>query len=1044
MFDTVFETAQRLLGIDRSDRNVLRILGPTFAMTAATMIIIATVSKALFLSSNPISRLPWVFMGSGIFTSVAAVAYVALMPRFGLKRRFPGLLGVSLASFILLWLLFPNGPETMSLLIFVWAPGMGHLIILQTWNMTTSTVPTRQCKRLIPLLAGIATVGAASGGAAVAVALKWIPAEHLLLVAAVLLAWPAFRIVGVITALHGALPEPDEVGPKPPAKGERGQNEVVRGFRSIRDTPLLLRLAGFVFLLQVASVFIDFQFSGELKNAFGKDEMASFLGAFYWLSNIVVLLVSFFATSRIVRVLGIGVALSGVAVMLGLGSIVYMFVAASAGKAFWIIAGIAFLERIGQFALTKSAVQMLITPLDTRKGERAKTLIDGVVYRVATIAVSVVLLVVAAEEKFYVFSPAVIIAAVAIVWLGLRIGPHYRKALLEGLRARRLDTVQANYQRLGLGRGMVREVQQRIEAAQDPVQLRNALSVAAELNAPIDPALLERLALHPWPQIPQQVLATMQAQGAEPSRELMLRLLEPDKPPEVLRAALSALRGRTDHVLDDAAAELTRHEDIGVAALATVMRMRAESKETIEQVTAELEEELTDDLDSDEVDRRARAVRVIGSFDFAGLRDRFAADIAEGALPKALKDPELRVRLEAVDAMGRFRLKTFLPPLIRALGYAELRPTAVEALGRFGPELIEAAAIAFQDPKLRFAARTSLISVVERSDAKGVKQLLLSWSRLPDYALRDHALAALWRQARDPAREMQPRMDWIKAAAAEELELLHRLLRVEGGVRHIDERARFFLAELETQRARAERRVFLLLSLLYNRAALHRALLHYRSPNRRTRSNAVELLDQHVRDKDLREFVDLVERVEEDGRLVPRALSEITLNRIGGVGELVAGQVPWLSRVWGWASPGGLEPVPDPEVDLVVLLKGIPLFAEMSGETLLPVAGICRSMKFDEGEVIFEQGDEGDRLYLIIDGEVEVVAEGKVVTRLGERECVGELAILDGAPRSATIRCSKPTGMLAITAADFHEQLDLHSALGRGIMGMLSRRIRAS
>jgi NADH dehydrogenase len=80
-------------------------------------------------------------------------------------------------------------------------------------------------------------------------------------------------------------------------------------------------------------------------------------------------------------------------------------------------------------------------------------------------------------------------------------------------------------------------------------------------------------------------------------------------------------------------------------------------------------------------------------------------------------------------------------------------------------------------------------------------------------------------------------------------------------------------------------------------------------------------------------------------------------------------------------------------------------------------------MHFEPGEEVFHQGDLGDALYIILDGEVEVlIGEGeeqRSVTRMGRGEFFGEMAILQQRPRSATIRCTQATTLLALPKNDF-------------------------
>ncbi|GAB4187710.1 MAG: FAD-dependent oxidoreductase [Simkaniaceae bacterium] len=85
-----------------------------------------------------------------------------------------------------------------------------------------------------------------------------------------------------------------------------------------------------------------------------------------------------------------------------------------------------------------------------------------------------------------------------------------------------------------------------------------------------------------------------------------------------------------------------------------------------------------------------------------------------------------------------------------------------------------------------------------------------------------------------------------------------------------------------------------------------------------------------------------------------------------------------------------------------------------------PSQGIAR-LHFEEGEIIFNEGDVGDYLYIIVEGKVEVIKEGKAkpLATLGKGEFFGEMALLNQKTRTATIRCIEPTDVLALRKADF-------------------------
>jgi CRP-like cAMP-binding protein len=129
-------------------------------------------------------------------------------------------------------------------------------------------------------------------------------------------------------------------------------------------------------------------------------------------------------------------------------------------------------------------------------------------------------------------------------------------------------------------------------------------------------------------------------------------------------------------------------------------------------------------------------------------------------------------------------------------------------------------------------------------------------------------------------------------------------------------------------------------------------------------------------------------------------------------------------------------------VERVLFLKSIDLFREIPGEELVRVAQIADEREFESGARLIVQGEIGDSLYLIVDGRVNVVRDGAVLATLGERECVGELAILDSEPRSAHVDADGPVLALKIEREDFHQLMAEQMPIAIGMIKVLTRRLR--
>jgi CRP/FNR family transcriptional regulator, cyclic AMP receptor protein len=129
-------------------------------------------------------------------------------------------------------------------------------------------------------------------------------------------------------------------------------------------------------------------------------------------------------------------------------------------------------------------------------------------------------------------------------------------------------------------------------------------------------------------------------------------------------------------------------------------------------------------------------------------------------------------------------------------------------------------------------------------------------------------------------------------------------------------------------------------------------------------------------------------------------------------------------------------------VEKVLFLKSVDLFSQIPGEDLAQVALISTEEAREQGEEIFAEGESGDALYLVIDGKVRVHKHDRVIAELGERECFGEMAILDAAPRSATVTALIDSNLLKIAREDFQEIMSEKPEIAMGIIKVLTRRLR--
>lgn len=108
------------------------------------------------------------------------------------------------------------------------------------------------------------------------------------------------------------------------------------------------------------------------------------------------------------------------------------------------------------------------------------------------------------------------------------------------------------------------------------------------------------------------------------------------------------------------------------------------------------------------------------------------------------------------------------------------------------------------------------------------------------------------------------------------------------------------------------------------------------------------------------------------------------------------------------------------------ILKDIELFKNVSDDYLQRVLNRCKKIDLDKGEYLFRKGDVGDGMYVIVDGEVEVLVGKKqnhVVSTLTNKHTIGEISLLGKQTRIASARTKTPTSVLFLHFSEFSEQI---------------------
>lgn len=150
--------------------------------------------------------------------------------------------------------------------------------------------------------------------------------------------------------------------------------------------------------------------------------------------------------------------------------------------------------------------------------------------------------------------------------------------------------------------------------------------------------------------------------------------------------------------------------------------------------------------------------------------------------------------------------------------------------------------------------------------------------------------------------------------------------------------------------------------------------------------------------------------------------------------------------------PDAVRPVPDSSpAKIGELLVGLPLFHDIESWELQVLSKSFRLYNVDAGGALFSEGDQGDFMALIVDGSVELMKQNdpkgpvKIATE-GVGRTLGEMALIDGEPRSATAKFVKSGKVLILTRETFEAIMNEHPRLGIDLLWricrVLSQRLR--
>ena len=1035
--------------------------------------IIQPVTRSKFISDFGAENLPYIQFAAGVLIGILMQGYVkatSLLPRrWVIPVSQAGLVGILVAF----WVLFQTRQEWVSAAFYLLGLIFAILMVSQFWTLANAIYDPRQAKRIFGFIGGGTSLGGMTGAGITALIAEPLGTNALLLFSAafmalciVIVVW-VLRREGHVIAGSGAEEE----------KGV-GAGEALKLLVSSRHVQLIAVIISFGAL---GAVILDQQLNmatQEFKGRGQTDAITAFLGAIRFYVSAAGLVIQVFLTSRIHRLLGVGFALM----------VLPVNIAAMAGiilgnAALWAPSLGSIVDRSFRYTVDKTTREILFLPLPTDVKLQAKPFIDVTVDRLAKGIGALMLLVLIQPWGLGLTWQRLSYVSVTLVAIWLVAAVHAKREYVRAFR-RSIERQAVKPSDIRLESADLSSIETLVTELAHP-EPRRVLYAIEMLDALDKRQLVTPLLLHhSSAEVRARALAVAKASGADggdrwlPGVEQALT----DEDGEVRLAAaraLATIRGKS-------AAEVMRpflaspDPNLIVTAAAAL----ASSDNEADVATAEETlKKFASDTRASSADLRRQVARALGLVQNPRLRS---------LLVPLLYDPDYVVARAAIDSAGTIAGDDFLfvPTLVSVMRNRRLKRAARKVLIGYGESVVAPLAYYMTDQDEDIWVRRHVPGTLALIPTAASVAALVSALDDSDGFLRYKAVTALQRLRRDhPAltvdREVIHKHVLREAGRAFDALTLYTNLFVTGDLNPTSLLAR----ALEEKRSRALSRVFQLLSLVHPAGDMAAVQASLTVADARTRSGAIELLD-NLLSGDVRKRVMLLvdempaqERVRKGNALYktrPRDIEDTLAQLIHDENQVIAAAAIYVveeRRLWSlsgdlehtlahrdprdwycfeaasWALAAERMPVerrkqlwqePLPAVELADRLRKLAIFTFTSVDELFRIASLGRQVRYEMGRTIYESGVVPDSLQLLLDGRAAVDGASTAEELVPPAPLAFE-AVLEGRPVGADIRTIEPSICLSLTTDEFLSVLAENVEVTEGIFRWLieSRKLQS-
>jgi HEAT repeat protein len=970
-------------------------------------------ASALFLLRFGVDFLPYMYIAAGALIFIITLAYSAGLGRFE-KGRFFSWMIIAFAALLILeraaiLLSFPFLYPTLWLTI----NAIGGILGTFVWNLAGDVCDARQAKRLFPLFTSAGILGSVIGNAITGFTARLLGTDNLLLLYAALLG-AAFYLTRTIAQFYFRSKK---------TFGNKASllDDLRAGFEFVRVSPLMRLIAYSSVLFSILFFAVTFPFNKVVTASFPDEAgVAGFFGLFNSITTAATFLVSLFLANRIYTRLGI---INGVLLM----PLTYIFCFAVFASRYELSGAVA--ARFGQLVILSgvagTAWNALFNIVPSQKRGQVLAFNNGVPSQIGVMLSGVLLIVadkVLTVQQIFLMGTLVALVCGVLVW---RMRTAYAQALVDALRAGRLEVFSANEATFSGLQGDSAALQVVVQALQD--EKATTRHLAAEILGKMQaasaiPALTHQLS-DPNADVRTSIIEALGMLRAKSALEAIIAYL--DDPDEQVRQKVLSVISRLEPDISSVLVEKLNNILKGDLSIAVQMHAAiALAKLGFGELAMP---SLMICLYSKDTQTRIAAIEAI-----AEVAPFLKVPMESRPLLNVLEDSSAPIRRAAVRALASFRDATVSKILVVHLSDPDtsVQSAAAEVLRKRGDEsrglileifesdnlAIDSAldALAPGDPETLTPLREYAQREIDRA-----RMLYTQFASIPSSG---HASALLRDRLRVQASISEARL--IKTVGLFGDMHTMELVRKSMNGTNSENRA----AALEALDTIGDKQLARSIIALLEEEPAHASPSTVIGTLLKSTDHWLRILAvRSIPELGLREFVPLLNELKSDSE---RLLQEAALEALSQFGEV--------------KSMDTLKTVSI--LERILLLREIPIFADLSPEDLKLVAEIAHEEWYPQNTDIFHRGDEGNMMFVIVEGGVQVVRTldgiDQILAQRGPGDFVGEMAIIESAPRSATLRTKSDVRMLAIDGETFKGILLERPDVSFAVLRSISRRLR--